>query len=688
MTAQRREQSLQDVPIAVTALTSSTINTIGGGGALARIEIATPGLSITTQRANITPYLRGVGTQNAAGGEEGAVPIYVDGILVTSLLGAAMSLPNVQRVEVLKGPQGTLFGRNALGGLINVITKQPSHIPLVEGSVSYGNYETVTATAYATAGVTDNIAADLSLYFTDQARGWGENFTLGTEANKKKEWALRSKVLFTPTTDLRITIAADYSDRNSDTGPTRGVLPGSIAFRGLQPKGGIYDTQSNRLGKQSFEQWGVSGRVEYDLGFASLTSTTAYRKYDGGLYYDQDASPLVVVEVPTVEAGNSLQQELLLTGRVGDLRYTTGLFYLDADAQFDYSLQSEFLPTNNVYAFGLQRTKAYSGFIQGEFEFVEGTTLTGGVRYTDEKRTMTAQQFAGPGFPFAPPGTLLATRDPKRDANANISVGKFTWRVGLDHHLNDDVLLYASFSTGFKSGVFNASDPFQRAVRPETLDAYEIGFKADLFDRKARFNASTFHYNYKNIQLVRAVAGPPQILNATSGEINGIDAELVYYAPIPVGKLSFTGAVNYLDAKYGDYPGGPMTIPQASGGNIQTVGDLTGRDMLRSPKVTLSLTGSFALPTSAGEASFTLSYYYNDGFAWEPDNRLKQSSYNLVNATLMLTSSNETWGLGLFCNNCSDTKYYSWVSANGLGDLGSPAPPRTYGATLKFKFGG
>lgn len=687
VTAQRREQSLQEVPLSVSVLSNDALGVVGTDN-LARIEVAVPGLSITTQRANITPYLRGVGTQNAVVGEEGTVPVYVDGILMTSLLGAAISLPNVERVEVLKGPQGTLFGRNSIGGLINVVTRRPQSTFRTEGRISYDNFQTATIAAYVTGPITDAALADLSVYRSDQGEGWGHNLTLGNEVNKRDELSIRSKILLLPAGPLEVTLTADYSSRDTGLGPTRSILPGTVAFGGFPARGSIYDTQSQVRGSnvQSLDQWGVSARVEYDLGDATLTSTTSYRDVEGELYFDQDAVPLRIIEAEQIEGSETFQQELLITGSSGQLDFTAGLYYLRSDASFDYSIVSDFLRPNNQTGTSVQRTRAYSAFGQLEYEITNGTTLTGGLRYTKEKREFESTVFALPGFPFAPPGAQIGRIDPDTDDAARLSFGRLTWRAGVDHKIGRDFLVYGNYSRGFKSGVFNPANPFQPAVRPETLDSYEVGIKSELF-KHVIFNISAFHYDYSNIQLVRATAGPPEILNATTGNINGVDAEVTYASSVGPGRLNIRAAASYLDAKYGEFPSGPVTIPAPGGGNIQTTGDITGRDMVRAAPLTFSVDGTYRLPVAAGSMVLSAAYYYNDGFYWEPDNRIKQDSYSIVNASLMRYGQEEKWGVGVFCNNCTDTKYFSQVSGAALGDLASPASPATYGVLARFKFG-
>ncbi len=686
ITAQRRGQSLQNVPISVTALTAADVQRSGADNSLNLANLS-PGLQMNTQRSTLTPYLRGVGTQNGGVGEEGSIATYVDNVYVAMLAGANFALNNIERIEVLRGPQGTLFGRNATGGLIHVITRDPQFTPSLDVNLGYANYDTLSGNVYATTGLSDNVAIDFAGYYSNQRDGWGRNLTLGNDVNVRREWAIRSKLLIQATDALTIRISGDYNDRENDTGSTRTVIPGATLIGGFGFQGTIYDTQSNLPLDVSFNQWGVSLQADYDFGNTTLTSITAYR--DGFQFnlFDQDASVLNLITAPLTEVTETFQQELLLVGSTGRLEYTLGAFFFYSNAAFDlFQLRSSVIPAQNIDRFSEMTTYSYAGFAQGTYRFNDRTSFTAGLRFTRDERERFGEDFAAAGSP-AGAGTFL------RDTNGNafpneVSYNKLTWRFALDHRFSENVLGYGTISRGFKSGIFNLTNPYEPAVRPETLDAYEIGIKTDLFDRTFRFNLSGFYYDYKDIQLTRVDGGVTQLLNAATARIYGLDVEAIYSPRLSTGRLELRAALSYLNGEYLSFPGAPFTTRNPAGGNTQVPGDASGNDTIRTPPLTLSLGVDYRRPIGNHEIGFNVSYYYNDGFYWEPDNRYRESSYNLLNALVSFSGPDDRWRVSAFMRNITNERYYSVASFGTFGDQAAPGAPRTYGVSLGFRFGG
>ena len=236
VTAERRSETAQTVPISITAVTGRQLE-VAGIKTTQDLVLATPGLTMTQTLNGVTPYIRGIGSQQAT--TEGAVAVYVDNVYYASTQGAIFTLNNVDRVEVLKGPQGTLFGRNATGGLINVITRDPSFTPEIKGTIGYGNFNTLSGNLYVTGALTKNIAMDFALAGSDQGDGWGKNYFLGNDVNLRREWAVRSKLKADFSENTRAVLEVDYSRWRSDIGLTRQALPGTVAITGVRPVGTI-----------------------------------------------------------------------------------------------------------------------------------------------------------------------------------------------------------------------------------------------------------------------------------------------------------------------------------------------------------------------------------------------------------------------------------------------------------------
>lgn len=689
VTAQRRAESLQKVPISITAVTSEALARAGVTDTQS-LAVVTPGLQATSVRSAVVPFLRGIGTVNMTAGDEGATAVYVDGVLYSVAAANVFSLNNVERIEVLRGPQGTLFGRNAVGGLIHIITKDPSNRTHGSFEIGIANYETIFGSAYITGGLAPGVAADLAVYTTHQNEGWGRNVFLDVDQHYNRDVAARSKVAVELGTDATATISLDYSLGKSDIGSTRQPLPGRLSTGGVGPVGTIYDSAGEipPLGRK--EQYGVGLRVEWDVGNLAIQTISAYRNHKVDSNLDSDGTPLRVFSIEEEEAvTETFQQELLVNGSVGPVDYTMGLFYFYSLADYGAPILSEVAATNNIFIDSSMETKSYSAFGQATFNVTDALRLTGGLRYTHDTRQIEGTITSLPGFPTPPgPGVVIGSTDRVPSDVRDRSWGKLTWRGVVDYEFFDDVMVFASISRGFKSGVFSVTAPTSPAVDPETLDAYEGGIKADLFDRTLRLNVSAFYYDYKNIQVTTIGSqGVPVLLNAAAGEFKGVDAELVYVAPVPVGNLQLRASFAVLDGAYESYPGALFYTPLPAGGNIPSIGDASGNTATQAPKFTSSVSFDYTLPlNNGGTAGVTATWAYNDGFFWDAQNRLREPSYNIVNGEVTYTFPDEMWKVRAFARNIFDDERFIYVSTGANGDTGAPAAPRTYGVAISRAF--
>lgn len=682
VTAQRRTENLQDVPISVTTLSTSELEA-SGAVALEDLTVASPGLVMTRQLRGSTPFLRGVGATSVTPGNESPVAQYVDGVYFMSPLGNIFSFNNIERIEVLKGPQGTLFGRNATGGLINVITREPTATPEFKVGVSYGDYETVSGSLYAGGGF-DEVAADIAVYYIDQGEGYGRNLNTGADVNYQNEKAVRGKVVWTPTDKDKFVVAADWSENTGDIGLTRSAYPGSRLFGGVTLQGTPFDTQSVfPTYIESFPAWGVSLKYQRTFDWGQFQSLTSFRDQKDHLFLDQDATPTPFVNVEIHEANRWQQQEFLLIGDMNRLSWTTGVFLFGATSEYEHlAITSGVVPSLNADLIPRQETESYAAFAQGTYAVTDSTNVTAGLRYTVDNRTFSTRQIALPGHP-AGAGVVLGT---KFD---DASFPKLTWRFAVDQQLGDDVLVYLSYDRGFKSGIFNTGILNANPVDPETLDALELGLKSEWFDRTVRLNAAVFGYKYEDIQLQRVVTGASVIFNAAEGELFGLDLEATYAPRLASGDLQLNLGASLLDTEYTSFPDGPTSIPNSppAGGNATLARDLTGNTMIRAPEWTVSVGFDYQLPIGDTTLGIGANYYKSDDFFWEPDNRLKQDSYDVLNAYLSLAfGGDQRWRVRLFGKNLTDSVYGSYVSAGAVGDLVAAAPPRTYGIGFDFEY--
>lgn len=712
VTAQRREQRLQDVPLAVSVASASQLSAAGITNT-EKLSTIVPGLVITQQRTGYSPYLRGVGTQNTAVGDEPAVATYVDGVYMASASSVVFDMNNIDRVEVLRGPQGTLFGRNATGGLISITTRTPSHDTLVEGSVSYGNYNTKAGNLYATTGISENAAIDLALTGKYQSDGFGRNLTLNKDAFYHRSWGARSKVLWEPSDAVTVTLAGDFSRKTSDFGADRGIYPGAVTTPGTVGGVVVEPGTTYQCFRCSYDKndktpvtknYGLSMTVKADVGAVTLSSTTAWRYLLSNYVTDTDGGAPRVNDSFLREHTDTVQQEFVANGDAGRLAYTAGLFLFYSDGGHDPLLtRSQFNPAGNIDRYVNLKTSSYAPFFQGTYDFGEGTSLTGGLRYTADKRSYDgvnyASSFAAGGSPG--PKTVALLRQ-----DESTVYRKVTWRGALDHKFSKDFMVYGTISRGFKSGAYNSTVVGTPPARPETLDAYEVGFKSSLFDRQLIFNVSAFHYDYKDIQLFAVINGTTAfLLNAAAGKLDGADFEAVFSPHLDHGKLSLSARAGYLPrAEYVNFPNaqffyprpatacGPVTSPNPSqttgaptGGNLQCVGDASGNRMIKAPKITATFSADYSVPVGEHRVAFNATLSHNSGFNYDPDNRLKQKSFQLLNGSVGYYLKDDRIGVRAFASNLLNKKWISSVQSSAFSDSTFMADPRTYGAALEFK---
>ncbi|WP_156680719.1 TonB-dependent receptor [Sphingomonas profundi] len=686
VTAQRRGEKLQDTPLTVSAITGD-IAAQKGVVDTSDLQIVTPGLIFADSGIGPAIYLRGVGTQNTGFGDEGSIATYIDGVPISSLPAAFSSLANVERIEVLKGPQGTLFGRNATGGLINIITKTPSFTPSAFASVNYGSYDTIGGEAYVTAPLSSKIAFNASAYGSDQRDGWGKNVFNGKDVYKGYEYAFRSKLLVNLTDTTEILLGGDYSKRK-DSSSAGAVDEGAIGIGGNRGLSDFYDVELSLQPLDENSTGGGMGRIQQDLGFAQLVSTTAYRFSNLKDQFDNDRGPTAIADVFFTVHDKQFTQELQLQSLPGSkITWIVGGFYLNAKTDMEhFTLVGAAVASagGRVDLPARQRTRSLAGYAQVTVPLDDRTNVTGGLRYTDDRRRV-ASETVLPVF-----GLTIPNPDHK------INFDKVTWRAAIDHHFNDDVMVFASYNRGFKSGIFNLLAVNDPAARPEVLDAFEVGVKSEFLDRRLRLNVSPFLYKYKDIQLSSAGLTASTLVNAAKATVKGVDADI---SVLPTRGLQFDVGAEYLHGRYDRFPNAPGTFaipatcgpPPAllpgprTGGNINCPIDASGFRMIRSPTLSFTLGARYELETSVGRFTATGNYFHSSRFPYEAGQRLKQPAYGVFNAQLGWLSSNEHFGVRVFGRNIFDKQYYTNRISSG-GDTHASAAPATFGVALDVKY--
>ncbi len=686
VTAQKRGENLQSVPVAVSAITASGAQERGVSSTL-DLQQVVPNLTIAHSGQSPAIFLRGVGTQNTTAGEESSNSVYVDGVYYSALPASLLSLNNIERIEVLKGPQGTLFGRNATGGLLHIITKEPSRTTEANASIGYGNYETVEAQSYVTGPLSETLAADLSVYYKEQFDAWGTNLTNGKDVYTGGQYGVRSKMLWTPGDATRVILSGDTSRSSDSFTAAAAILPGALGLGGQPHGGGFYDITSNLQPYSRIKNSGVSLRVEHEFDFAQLVSLSAYRDVRVRVDTDQDRVALRLVDALIRSKTEQVSQELQLQALPSSpVQWIVGAFYLKSKADLhplELAGGAQAAIGGYVQRYAVQDTSSVAVFSQATVPLGARTNVTAGVRYTIDHRDLDAYDITGVSAP-----------NRVNVVNKDKTFRKLTWRLAADHHFTDDVMLFASYSRGFKSGVFNLFAPTGPAVNPEVLDAYEVGLKTELLDRRVRFNTSVFHYDYDNIQLLQAIPGGARILNAARARVRGWDNELTV---APTTGITLNASFSLLDGKYTSFPNAPATFPSPAtcttsppsqlpgprtGGNTTCAIDASGNQMIRSPKATLSLGATYELDTSAGKFAVAGNYYHSSSYPFEPDGRLRQPAYDTLNAQVSWAPT-ENYRIRVWGRNLTKTKYYLNLISS-VGDVYLPAAPRTYGISLDW----
>ncbi|MFV3126176.1 TonB-dependent receptor [Niveispirillum sp. KHB5.9] len=679
VTAQRRSESLQSVPVTVSAVTADMLES-RNMRSNEDLNVSVPNLNIQRASGPVTPFLRGIGNNSTNPGQEQNVAIYVDGIYYASMSADVASFNNVERIEVLKGPQGTLFGRNTTGGLIQIVTKDPSREFSGKAGIGYGNYNTLRGNLYVTGAVTDTIAADLAMNGQKQNDGWGNNVVTGKKVHYRNDFNVRSKWLWDPSEVTRVTLSADYSFTQDDVGSGRQILRDLPAlpatFNNYAFNGNIYDVSGDASEPDKTKTGGISLNARHDFDAFSIVNIAAFRKLVRNSVLDLENTPAPRSRADGYdETTETFSNEFQVLSPVGaPVSWIAGVYYFWADARAD---------PIQIWNIGLGpalyqriddslKTNSYSAFAQATFPiFGDRTKLTTGVRYTRDNKSIT--------------GTINTALATIATADQSTHWGKATWRASLDHKLTDNVMAYASFSTGFKSGVYNATSPTQAPVNPEKIQAYEVGLKSDLLDRRLRLNGAGYFYQYDDIQVSKFTGLGISQQNAASAEIKGLEVEIDAYL---LENLRLNGGASIQKSEFTEFPGAVSFVRGANGLGVQTTIDATGNSLPRAPDMTMNLGFEYTHDLAGGsELSFNGAFYHNDGFFWDADNRLKQPSYNLINASIAWTSPDGNTRVRLWGANLGNKEYYTYVSSgNGNPDAGSPGAPRTYGITLDYSF--
>ena len=680
VTAQKREQSLQKVPISITAIGADDLEARGLSN-VKELQVAVPGLQIPELSGIVMPFIRGVGSATNLLSNESSVAVYLDGVYHARLPSGMLDLSNMERVEVLKGPQGTLFGRNSTGGVINIVTSDPTFEPQVKGSLGYGRFEAIQGRIYGSTGLSETVAVDLAVSGkTDQ--GFGTVLETGGRYGFQDQVLVRSKLLFEPSEATKVSVSGFYSWTQQDG--NKGFFPGTTVGTFSEPHVIVTDDgldfHDNLVAVDDVRQkdWGVSLRAEQDLSFARLTSITAYTHTSEAVKYDIDRTERDDFNINTRGFSRVFTQELQLANLPGGkLDWVLGAFYYNNFARYtEESFISPLLFGPGFNAPAQQHALSYAGFAQATYEVLPRLRLTGGLRYTHEKTSAEGEMYL-----FTDPPTPLAAPPP--DSNTE---NRVTFKASADYELTDRVLLYGSFSRGFKSGSYNTlTYSVAEPTKPETLDAWEIGMKGDFLDRRLRLNLAAFNYDLKSPQVQLMVDNVVIYSNGGGARMRGVELEgQAVLAP----RLNARFNALYLDAKYTDYLNAPSnTVDPVNGGVLALPPiDAAGNRTPYAAKFTFGVGGDYTVDAGDGEITLTADYYHNSGHYFEPDNFLRQGPYDLLSGQIRYAPT-ENLAVRVWGKNLTGSEYAQLaVAAGPAAFIYRPAPPLTYGIAVDFNF--
>lgn len=675
VTATRREARLQDVPVAVTAIT---------GDALASADVSTvrtltqvvPGFVGSRNMGVFQPVVRGVGSTGISIGDEPNIATYVDGVYQPESAANWIDLVEVERVEVLRGPQGTTFGRNATGGLINVITPDPSFNFRGKATARLGRMRNdagdYDARFYVTGPLSDSVAADFAGlyrknegYITDLIRGGG----LGDQ----RVIDLRSKVLFRASDALDIILTGEYFDQKGTTNSPQ-PLDGNTAgrrFAGVILPTDAWQASLTKEPTLDLKRYSAALHTRLDLGSVALDTTTGYML----LRWDQDTDS----DASNIELGNflaefnveSISQEIKLNSAdPGPFQWLVGgYFYQFGGNAFlqPWTAASPDLPLSGPTVEPELEGRSFAGFAEGTYELLSGLFLTIGARYTTETRNFT-QQING----------NVVVDDAEKTFN------KFNYKLGVRYEFTDRTSVYATYSTAFKSGVFNLAAASATPVAPENIKAAEFGIKSDPLDW-LRTNLSVYYYDYKDLQLQSKDAiGPSYILqNAANAEIYGGELEVFVR---PVADLTLRSAVAYTHARYQDFPNAQGFFPRADGGNNVVTFDASGNVMTRAPKWSGNFGIDWGSDIGDGRIIFAGNLAWSSKVYYDFANIFSQPSYTLTNASVSWMPENERFKIGLWVTNLTNEKVLQTIRPGALGTDGFYEQPRKVGLSAEVRF--
>lgn len=730
VTAQKRAERLQDVPIAVTAISGETIQASGIAQSLDLGKV-TPGLVSFQAGGFFSPYIRGIGTRALGPGNEPPTASYIDGIYVIDKQGLTQAgFSDVENIQVLRGPQGTLFGRNATAGAILITTKGPtdSFTASVDGTI--GTQEK-GARIFLSGPIAPTLSFSVAGFYRSQdpfIRNLNPANGAGGKIGKAKNYGVRGKLRWEPTERFSALLAADYVEGHDMSGFNQQAVRGTgltlgeaaavaagIAIPDYRNPLHVY--AGDVAGIVNTKGVGQSLTLNWELDAFDIKSITAHRRDHNLTTLDVDSSPLPIIYLDTDSSNNVWQEELTISSK-GDsafswmvgayyLRYRDGWDRLDTNLglAFPYSpAQQATLPaaagihiSQDVHV----RTRSVGVFGEASYDFSPSTSLTLGLRYTDEKLKLDPTDATqttlsnGAGLTVLPSATFQSVCAATPTCpGLSTSFNKLTYRAVLTQKLGDDAMAYASYNRGFKSGVYNISQVAAvnlTPTRPETVDAFELGLKSEFLDRRLMLNLSVYRNDYQDLQVPVQAPGTvlQRSLNAAKARTSGIEVEVRVRAS---DNLTLNaGVAKFFEAKYISFPNCSVFQPSAAGGNTQVSGDCSGRRLPITPD---TFNAGFDLRIPLGSSSINLNGLFSHSGSYRTGPSAStatlpplQRRINTLNLSATWRSADDRLSVQAWGRNILDQDDIAQgINATGFGYSTAYARGATYGLTVGFNY--
>jgi iron complex outermembrane receptor protein len=702
VTAQRRSERLSDVPMSVTAVGGKDLT---AKGVLSTLDLdqVVPGLVMQRATNSQQPTIRGIGTRNVSPGDEPNVATHLDGVYLPDAVGTLFDLSNIERIEVLKGPQGTLFGRNATGGAINIVTREPrldEMTGLVEGTYGRFNYHKVDGFLSAPI-VRDKLAVSVTAAdFGDD--GYVRNLYLHTRQGRYDGQTVRGRLLFQPTDKLKIGLNALYAKvkQNLTTsaynyaGNSQALLyvPGRPNAAALNPTNipasllatsEPWTTVTGIVPLTKIQTRLYDAHLDYDFGFATLSALASYGETGAHNYSLSDYSSLNLSQPTYFSYSRSKNQEIVLTSP-GDQRVTwlAGLSFFQGIGKYDPVNGVTKNATTGALAYSSnvagQRSHSTAAFAEATWEIVDNLFLTGGVRWTREKKDA-----------FFTPSTT-------RISQTNSATFKNTSpRAVLRYKFSPGSNVYVSFSKGFKSGIFNPLTPAGIAspARPEIVKAWEAGAKVALTDW-ANLDVAAFKYDYTDLQVSTIIlAGGVQattVFNAANARVKGLEATL---SVRPVEHLSLSAGLSLLDTKFISFPKATTQIPKIVNGVVDPTGyitttvDATGKHLIRAPASTLNLAANWNTDLYGGILDVDANALISSKYYGDVLNSFVQPGYEVVNAAITWRQHRDRGvSVSVFGKNLTNQVYALGFTLSSFTVATQANKPRWFGVTVGYRY--